>query len=365
MTFLRRVADQYQVWLKLLLCLAVFSLWVERRWVPEWLAPQITVRMTNPLRTDIYAQLETLSARLVRADAVVFFVGDSAVGGWYDANAILPPKFAAQLAALLPGRHLEVVNLTFIGLYVDDALLMIAKACAFRPALIIYAMSPRIAPTEVAPQYETQMRDLAFEWDVISRVGLMPALRIVGVHGFARALAYSAWPVLRVRTELARATRDGLVRRGKPRLVPLLDALLAPKLGPPPRATVPDLSDPYLWMRAKHRLAPPTPSTAGLDAVIDLCARERRCLLYQIPVNPEGEHGFEPGLLDEFVTYVATRSRAQGVPFDDYRALGRAEDFVTSQRGWPDSIHRTPAGHEAFAPVLAARAAALIEARAP
>ena len=66
---------------------------------------------------------------------------------------------------------------------------------------------------------------------------------------------------------------------------------------------------------------------------------------------------------DAFVDWVAPRAEAAGVPFVDYRAAARPGDFATNSRGDPDAIHLTPAGLDAFAPVLAAAVADRIESR--
>jgi lysophospholipase L1-like esterase len=346
---------RYALWLKLVACLVLFTAWVSWWFVPRWLAPAEAERLMRvPVRTDLGVLFDAVGPAVAANDLLVVFIGDSAVGGWYELEKILPPKLVPPLVAAFPGRRVHLLNLTFIGLYAEDALLIMAKAFALDADLVVYAMSPRIAPRDPAPQYATPIRDLALEWGIVSRLGLGAVLDIVPAPELARTLVYSAWPPMRLRTELSRQL-----------LGPVVSALaspgstfaerLVPKPGGPTRAVPPDIARGFVWARDAHRLEPPSRSTRALERLIELCAREGHCLLYHIPVNPAAVGGFESPLLDEFASWVSTRAAAAGVPFEDYRWFGESRHFVTSQRGLPDAIHPTEAGHAAFARLLVPR----------
>jgi len=351
-TVLRTVATHYLPWMKLAACLLAFTAWVAWWFVPRWLVPAWEGRPTT--RHDLVAFLEVLPARVDAADVVIVFVGDSAVGGWPDPRKTLPPKLEVELESRLPGRRVQLVDLTFIGLHVEDALLLIAKAFSLDPDLVIYAMSPRVVPAAPPAQYALAIRDLALQPEIVGRVGLWQALRVVGARGLARTLVYSYWPPARLRTELARALLAG-PGADLPATAHDLLAQLLPRPQPPPRAFLPGTEGRYVWSRAQHRLEPPTDSTRALDALLRLCAREGRCLLYHIPINPAEVGGFEPGLVDEFTAHVRARAAGAAVPFVDFRGAGDPRRFAMSRRSVPDAIHPTEEGHAAFAPLLAER----------
>lgn len=358
MAALRTFATRHHVWVKLALCLLAFTAWVKWWFVPNRLVPEWERRGdVAPTRHELIAFLETLPARVAPDDLVVVFVGDSSVGGWPDPRKVLPPKLARALAERLPGRRVQLVNLTFIGLLAEDALLLVAKTFELDPDLVIYAMSPRVVPTEPPAEYAMAIRDIALEPGIVARAGLGPVMAAVGFRGLGRTLVYSYWPPARLRTELGRALLTGGDAWLPAGARDLVEALL-PGPPAPDRAFLPGPAGPYVWLRAQHRIDPPTPSTYALDALIRLCAREGRCLLYHIPVNPAEVGGFEPGLVDEFAAHVAAEAARAGVPFVDFRRFGDPRHFALSRRRVPDAIHRTEEGHAAFAPVLAERVVA-------
>jgi hypothetical protein len=79
-------------------------------------------------------------------------------------------------------------------------------------------------------------------------------------------------------------------------------------------------------------------------------------------VNPEADHGFEPGLTDEFVAYVRERAAVAGVPFEDLRAMGDPTWFRRTLSGRVDAIHMTMDGLGTFAAKLAPVVAAHLRA---
>jgi hypothetical protein len=144
-------------------------------------------------------------------------------------------------------------------------------------------------------------------------------------------------------------------------MVPLAEAIV-PKPPALPQVLPWNTLTGYLWPREHHRLDTPTRTTRALDDLIRLCGREGRCLLYHVPVNPAADHGFEPGLTEEFVAYVRERATGAGVPFEDLRAIGDPAWFRKTLSGRVDAIHMTMDGLGTFAAKLAPIVAAHLRA---
>jgi hypothetical protein len=361
-TTVRRVAARYHVVVKLAACLALFTLWVEWSFVPGWLAR--TYRDRFPIFRDrtwgqaLGVAFELLPDRRREDDIVIVFLGDSTVGS-------MPQPLARHLRTAFPDRETQLIDFTFAGLYARDALPLAAKAFALRPDLVVYAMSARIVPTE--PLAATRVSDLVLQWDIVSRLGVSSTMALIEPQAIGRVLVYSLWPPARLRSALARAVREGLQPRLPTGVSRATGRLLAgPPVAPPGRGAPWRREEWYLWPRWRHRLHPPTASTQALDALIALCARELRCLLYHVPLNDSAEGGFEPGVPDDFVHYVTDRAQMAGVPFEDYRDFGPTSYFaINPVLGSRDAIHPTEEGSVAFAPVLAAAVAARVRQFAP
>jgi hypothetical protein len=352
----RRVAAQYHVVLKLLACLALFTLWVEWSFVPGWLAR--TYRDRFPMFRDrtwgsaLGVTFDLLPGHRAKDDLLIVLLGDSTVGSPF------PEQLEQNLRMQVPERHPQLIDLTFHGLYTRDALPIAAKAFALRPDLVVYAMNARIVPTE--PVSATRVGDLVLQWDIVSRLGIRSTLALIEPHEIGRVLVYSLWSPARLRSALAQAAREWGRSHLPPEVSRVTDRLLTQAPAPPARpAPGWRREEWYLFPRWRYRVDSPTASTRALDALIDLCARETRCLLYHIPLNASAEGGFEPGMPEDFMRYVARRAERARVPLLDYRSFGTPASFaVNPVLGRPDAIHLTEAGAAAFAPVLAAAIAA-------
>ena len=352
MTRLRLLAAHYHVWLKLFVGLSVLTLWVDWSFVPGWLTRHYT--FGQPLLHDLTrgSNLAILFALLPRQadpnEVRVVLVGDSSIGGTYPVEDYLAFMLSEQLRDRFPGKRVRVFDFSIIGLYAQDALVLMAKAFAFHPDLVVYAVSPRIAPSSPATPWATAAVDVAFDWDVLQRVDPVTLVPLVGRESLGRTMVYSWWRVAALRTVFAQLVTERLAARS-PALGRAVVAVTPAPLPPPPG----ERPGGYLFPRDRYRLDPPTRSTRAFDALVRLCARERRCLIYHLPVNPSAERGFEPGLLDEFVAYVNARTGPAGVPFLDFRGFGKPENFRINLIRIPDVVHPTREGHAAFAPVLA------------
>jgi hypothetical protein len=336
-------------------CLGIFTAWVECWFVPRSLAPMYRDRFPlladHTRGTDLAVLFELLPPPATDGRIRVVLVGDSSIGGAFPVEDFLASKLQRQLARLMPRRRIEVIDFSIIGLRAQEALIMIAKVLASRPDLVVYAMSPRIAPDDTL--WATSVRDLALEWDVVSRIGLRRSLSMLDAESFPRTFVYSFWPPMRLRTALKRAAHEA-----SREIAALPGTVLAQILAPaPPFDQPPDQkgwkSANYMWTKAHYRFDVPTPSTRAIAGIIDVCAHEGHCLVYHIPINPNAVRGFEDGLVDEFAEYVRSRAATASVPFRDFRAFGRHGHFRVNLAGNPDAIHPTAEGQEAFAPVLA------------
>jgi len=347
-----RAARFYRVWIELALCLAVFTGVVRWWFVPGWVARHYADPF--PLLGDhsggrtLGPFFDLLPWRVSHEGPLVFLIGDSSIGGSYPTRAFLAYKLQAELEHVLPGRHVQVVDCSMVGVYAQDALVLAGKAFGFDPDLVVYAVSPRILPLAPSTRFATGVSDLALDPDVVSHIGLGTALRLVGFEDLGRTLVYSWWGPARLRVPLAQALIETL-KVPSPRASAVLQRLVA---APTPHPPTPRPGT-WLWPRDEYSVDVPSRSRDAFDALVDLCGREGRCLLYHVPVNPAAVGGFEPGLDDEFVEYVRRRTTAARVPFDDQRQFGKAEHYKLNLALRPDAIHPVEAGYDAFAPVLA------------
>jgi lysophospholipase L1-like esterase len=354
---------RYHVWVKLAACLILFTTWVQWWFVPRWLVPHYRGLLAdlNDLTggTRLPILFELLPRRTSPRDLVIYFVGDSSVGGAYPPQDFPPWMLREQLQQQFPDRRVVMVNCTTAGLYAQDALVVIAKALATGPDLVIYAMSPRIVPMAPELRWATSAGDLEFDWDVVSTIGVATAIEQVGLIDLPRTMIHSWWKPVRLRAELLHAALEA----GRAALPPRFGSVASTLEAPPPPHAGRWMQSPYFWPRADYRIEAPSQSMAALAALIDVCARERRCLLYHVPTNPAADRGFEPGLLDEFAAWVSTHAAAAGVPFADYRGVGLPAHFKTNLAGLPDGLHPNKQGYEAFVPLLTARVTAELRAR--
>jgi hypothetical protein len=349
---LRRVAACYRIWIELALCLTLFTGVVRWWFVPGWLArhyadPFPLLGERTGART-LGVLFDLLPWRVTGKRPLVFLVGDSSVGGSYPARAFLGYKLQTELGRILPGGKVQVVDCSMIGTYAQDALVVAAKAFAFAPDLVVYAVSPRILPVTSTTPFATGVGDLALEPDVVSRLGLPTALWLVGPENLGRSLVYSWWAPARLRVMLAQALVETL-KLHAPRAGDVVERLAVGPVPKPPAG----FPGAWLWPRKDYAVDVPSRSRDAFDAMVDLCGREGRCLIYHVPVNPAAVGGFEPGLDDEFVDYVRSRTTAAKVPFVDERLFGRPEHYKLNLAMRPDAIHPIEAGYDAFAPVLA------------
>jgi hypothetical protein len=354
-TFLARRLAPFHVPVKVVACLIVVSLWVSHWFMPRWWAPLFfhQYEMFALSGAAVPAELEVLPAKadLPPRTPMVVVMGDSSVGGSIVITETLPFMLRAELAKRFPDHPPFVVNLAFIGLYPQDALLMIAKVLSLEPDLIVYAVSPRVIPTKPLVRFTTGAYEIAFQWDVVSRLGLPFTLELVGREDFGRSLVSSFVPLVRFRTQVSLELARRLRPRVAPWVVPLLDRVVPLPARLP--ASLPSGATTHLWSRDEHRLDPSSLTVWALDGVIRLCGQAGRCLLYEIPINTAAPRGFEPGLVEEFDAWVGERAARAGVPILDFRERGDTSLFRPSYAGGVDAIHPTLAGQAVFASMLA------------
>ncbi len=350
----RRLAP-FHVLLKVVACLVVVSLWVAYDFMPRWWAPLFYRQhgMFALSGVAVPAELEVLPSKadLPPGTPMVVVIGDSSVGGSIVVTETLPWMLREELAKRFPDRPPHVINLAFVGLYPQDAILIVAKALSLNPDLIVYAVSPRVIPVKPLVRFTTGAYEVAFQWDVVSRLGLPFTMALVGREDFGRSLVSSFVPLVRFRTQVSLEFARRLRPKVKSWMVPLIDRVVP--LPPRLPASLPSSSTTYLWARADHRLDPSSLTVWALDGLIRLCGEAGRCLLYEIPINDAATRGFEPGLVEEFDAWVGAHAAAAGVPILNFRDRGEESMFRLSYAGGPDAIHPTLAGQAVFASMLA------------
>ena len=120
---MRRVWDAFHVWVKLAGCLVLIN-WVAVSWfLPRWVAPRYgdghpTFHMQ---RAWVALTLDAVQLQREVGALRVVLVGDSSIasvgGGW---GGELGPPLAARLREALPGRPIEVIDLSTVGTYASD-----------------------------------------------------------------------------------------------------------------------------------------------------------------------------------------------------------------------------------------------------
>lgn len=355
-----RTLAAYHVWLKVLALLVAFTAWVEWSFVPSQLVP----RYHRPLpivafpSEDAGVMFELLPARAAADDVLVVTVGDSTMAGLFGVGTLSGPLYM-QLARRFPGRHVQIIDLSIRGLYARDAVLLIARALALEPDVLLYAVSPRVLPFATEPGWATTVEDVALDPHIVARLGLMTSASFVEPSHLARTVVYSYWPVARLRGALAQALLEQLPAGVAAALRPFVAHPTAPAFAEEAR----DGDGGARWTRARFGFDRTTLNTRAFDEILQLCRRDGRCLLYHPPVNPASTHGFEAGFDEAFLSEVAGRTTAAGVRFLDLHARIPSEHFILQPNG-PDALHLKNEGARVLAETLAAAVEPEI-ARAP
>lgn len=342
-----RHRSSLRLWCEAALWLIAFTGWVEWWFVPRWLAPRYrdpnaTFRITT---NNMGAVFDALPVAPARDRFVVVLVGDSTVSGIFGVGALAEPLRAA-LVPRAGGRPVEIIDLSLPGLFARDALFLVARALALEPDVLLVAVSPRVVPLAPAYPWATTVEDVALDRWILARVPLGTAFGLVDPRNIPRTFVYSFWPAARLRTALAEYLVTLL-----PAPVQLL--AIATVAHPPAREPVEAIgTDSLKWTRARYGLAAASDSARAFDAILDVCRPEGRCLLYHVPVNPASSHGFEPGLVAEFLRDASDRARAAHVPFLDLRDAVPAAQFLQHSNG-PDALHLQNDGAARLAQTLA------------
>ncbi len=356
-----RKGGSLHIWLKLVVCGVLFALYTRQFYVPRNLAklfdPPFAILRDRTGGRQLALLFEFMRLHRAKADVLVAILGDSTVNSAGPEDTELPILLQKELAHVMPDRHVEVVDLGILGLYASDALFVAAEALSFHPDLLVYAISPRIVPTQTEARWTTDVSDLALRWGIVSRVGLGTVLEMLDPRSLGRTMAHSWYLPLAVRLPMAMVFWERVFAHLPAGLAPLRERISP---GWPPAA--PGVAGPstgYQYSREAYPIDDSNRSVRALDALIRMCGAEGRCLLYYVPVNPaSAETGFAPGLVDDFAAHVAVTTQTASVPYRDYRALGTPDRFRRNLHGNPDAIHLTADAKPWFASILARDVAA-------
>ncbi|MCC6847858.1 MAG: hypothetical protein IT294_05105 [Deltaproteobacteria bacterium] len=296
-------------------------------------------------------------------DAPYFFiVGDSTVAhAMPKPGANLPFQWQRALRrAGLPSA--KVVDLSHIGLHAEDALVLAAEALAYAPALVVYAVNPRIFNTKDGGAMLTADRAASLAGSVGS-LRYLPLVYLVRRYGLEEVAASFSTSHL-VIARFAPRIRELLweycqeARPGRP-LAYLCEKLVRPPVVQPP-VQPPAVVRPYVFDRAQ--IAFDDANARAFEMLVALCEETGRCLFYETPLNPACPVQFEPGIVEDAKAYVA-RVVAGRVPLIDLSHAAGPEAFLPGVYRECDGLHLDEHGSDLLAGRLAAEAIRALAAR--
>lgn len=292
----------------------------------------------------------------------VFIVGDSTVThGMPKPETSLPFQLQRALRrAGLPSA--KVVDLSHIGLHAEDALVLVAEAMAYSPALVLYSVNPRIFSKMDGPALLTANRaaPLAGSGGSLEYLPFTYLIRRYGFEEIAASFSTSHLSISRFAPrarELLWETCESL--QPAESVAYLCERLFRPPATEPP-IQPPPVFRPYVCDRTQIDFD--NPNTHAFEMLVTLCARTGRCLFYETPLNPKCPVQFEPGLVDEAKAYVA-RVVAGRVPVSDMTGAVGPEVFLPGLYRECDGLHLNDKGSELLAERLAAEAIRMVAAR--
>jgi hypothetical protein len=299
-----------------------------------------------------------------RADTKYFFlVGDSSVGsGMMEPETMVATQLQRKLGEAL-GERVEVVLLSYPGLLVEDALLFVSEALARQPALVYYAVSPRIflntgEPAELARGLAGRAAGLAFAREGWKDLPTDYFFGRFSLDRLVKSWVAGTWHLVGDSS----AIRVSLNRRcewEKERL-PEGVSFVCQRLFPLPETALPQPAAPlrpgeYLY-RNRDLSFEPGPAEA-FRLLLERCRSSGRCLLYQTPLNldsPACGGYFEPGLLDRYLAFLRSSGFGESTHADHSRDL-RPARFKNEPLGC-DVLHPDGAGRREVAAMLTADA---------
>ncbi|MCC6763039.1 MAG: hypothetical protein IT293_00105 [Deltaproteobacteria bacterium] len=297
-----------------------------------------------------------------RSDAPYFFiVGDSTVAhAMPKPGANLPFQLQRALRrAGLPSA--EVVDLSHIGLHAEDALVLVAAAMTYSPALVIYAVNPRIFGRMDGGALLTANRaaPLVGSEGSLRYLPLAYLVRRYGLEEIAASFSTSHLSISRFAPRIRELLWESCQEHPWMSLAYLCDKLVRPPVIQPPIQPPPVVRE-YVFDRTQLDLA--NANTRAFEMLVGLCRETGRCLFYETPLNPECPVQFEPGIVDDTKAYLA-RVVGERVPLVDLTNELGPESFLPGVYRACDGLHLNDHGSDLLAARLAEEAIRVVAAR--
>jgi hypothetical protein len=366
----------WAAWALVLIALVVFDLEVRGKFFDSYVMPRYVASGLLPReRTNghVWRTIFDGLARIPRPKVRMGVVGDSTV---HDTGVLgddkAPVYFMAQaLQRRLPNVTVGGVDVSEIGLYANDAALVVNKLIAADVDVIVYGLTLRALPAisnahwstnlgyELSPLEMLRVTSVgggAWLWDSISGAQVLgSAIQSVwAAYGYRAILKRFVWeravaPKLQPWPAVMEATRP--------------DPFAPPKIGVP-KDLLPGKVD---WSRAGFAI--PNSNWDAIEIIASLCERyaPERCLIYSGPINPDGRDRLaDPGLYEEYLARLRGVMERHGVRFHDFSDALAATDFRKPMFPRPgeaaprDPIHLNPDGGAKLGDVVAEAVAALV-----
>lgn len=356
-------------WLAVLVALALVDVAVRGRFFNNYVMPRyVNIGLLPRERTNGHNWRTIFDAarRLPRPVLRVGIVGDSTVYGTDSlADNAAPAWFLREaLRRRWPGVTVGVIDVSEIGLYANDAALLMNKLLTPDFDILVYGLTLRALPASPNARWALHLNSELSPAELarIIAIGGGPWLweRLSGSEVLA-SLVQSTWATYAYGPFLKRYAWEHVTT---PLLQPWptwLEATRPAKFAPPtlsvPRNILPGE---FEWSREGYGI--PNSNWAALDVMSGLCERYApgRCLIYSGPINPLGRDRLtEPGHFDEYLARLRVLAGRHGVRFRDFTDTLEADDFRRPLYPRPgsgpprDPIHMNAKGGAKFGEYLA------------
>jgi hypothetical protein len=356
-------------WLLVALGLLVFDVGIREVFFPQHVVSKyVNIGLLRRERTNGHNWRAIFDAtrRAARPALRIGIVGDSTVYGTVGlADETSPAWYLREaLRERLGAEMVDVVDVSHIGLYANDATLLVNKLLALDVDVVIYGLTLRALPATPNARWATHLG---------SELSLSELVRVTKVGGWpwfgARtsaaellaSLVQSTWATYAYGPFLKRYAWEHVTR---PLLRPWptwLEATRPLKFTPPtisvPRDILPGA---FEWTREGYGI--PNTNWTALEVMGSLCERfgPGRCLIYSGPINPLGRDRLAaPGHYEEYLARLRVLVGRHRVRFRDFTDLLGAEDFRKPLFPRPgnlpprDPIHMSTEGGAKFGEYLA------------
>ncbi len=347
--------------LKVLVVLVAIDWWVRGPFFRSYVMPCFVLNYIMPRDRTNGTQPSILIdaiAYLPRASARIAFIGDSTIKALDGPDTASVPFLVREfLRERLARRDIDVVDLSVIGLHVDDAALLADKLLAANVDVIVYDVLLRAFRTTPERDFLTAVRSDLGPGDLarLTKVGGLPWLmRTTRLEDLIRGFVRSSLATYAYRLELSSWVLE---------MEPSLDAVLHQPAMAAWTSQPPPMGSREFEMTAAE-FGYPSASWDAFELLARLCREHApwRCLVMTGPLNPEFRDAIEPGLYEDF------RRRARVIAEDNKIVWRDYTDSMTGDLFWPSNfvsqaryVHLTDRGRMNLASELVEPPATMVE----